>query len=213
MKRTNKESFKVTLPGSLYCKNGRWWWKVKLPGESKTRARGLKPEGSRYATTDRDQAEDIARGLWESAIRSLVRAEAEAEADQKVKAMKKRLAEVEAESTETVTRTKAEVLEMIARAKAECEEKLRLCNARIADAEQRLQAESIKRAEAEELAKAQSQRRAEAEMKLQELLSRASQTGKCDCCGKTGLAQTDLSRIDSGHLLCPECLAALRAGR
>ena len=58
----------VTLPGSLYQKNGRWWWKVRLPGETKTRARALKPEGSRYATTDRQEAEEVAREMWRLAI-------------------------------------------------------------------------------------------------------------------------------------------------
>jgi len=37
------------------------------------------------------------------------------------------------------------------------------------------------------------------------------ETGVCECCGAAGIARTHLSRIDSGQLLCPRCLAALRA--
>jgi len=29
------------LPGSLYQRNNRWWWKVQLPGETKPAARPL----------------------------------------------------------------------------------------------------------------------------------------------------------------------------
>ena len=32
----------------------------------------------------------------------------------------------------------------------------------------------------------------------------------CDCCGRNDLSQDQISRIDSGHLFCPDCLAALR---
>ncbi len=37
------------------------------------------------------------------------------------------------------------------------------------------------------------------------------ETGMCECCGATGVAMTHLTHIDSGQLLCPRCLAALRA--
>ena len=38
----------ANLPGSLYQRNRRWWWKVQLPDEEKIKARPLKPIGSRY---------------------------------------------------------------------------------------------------------------------------------------------------------------------
>ena len=53
----------ANLPGSLYQRNGRWWWKVQLPGEEKTNARPLKPIGSRYATTDYAVAAECAKHL------------------------------------------------------------------------------------------------------------------------------------------------------
>jgi hypothetical protein len=219
-----EKSFKVTLPGSLYEKNSRWWWKVKLPGETRVKARGLKPKGARFATADRDEAEKVAREMWESAIRAEVQAQVQARAGEKARASSEEMAKVKAEAAETVARMKSEVVAMIARAKAECEERLRLCNeaaagaqARIraesekrAQAEERLMVESDKRAAVEEKAMAESQKRAEAEAKLEEALSSARKTAACDCCGKAEIPENELSRIDSGQLLCSDCLRALR---
>jgi hypothetical protein len=219
-----EKSFKVTLPGSLYEKNSRWWWKVKLPGETRVKARGLKPKGARFATADRDEAEKVAREMWESAIRAEVQAQVQARAGEKARASSEEMAKVKAEAAETVARMKSEVVAMIARAKAECEERLRLCNEAVAgaqarvrgesekraQAEERLMVESDKRAAAEEKAMAESQKRAEAEAKLEEALSSAKKTAACDCCGKAEIPENELSRIDSGQLLCSDCLRALR---
>ena len=58
----------ANLPGSLYQRNGRWWWKVRLPGEEKTKAQPLKPVGSRYATTDYAVAVECARQLLQEQL-------------------------------------------------------------------------------------------------------------------------------------------------
>jgi uncharacterized protein YbaP (TraB family) len=79
-----------------------------------------------------------------------------------------------------------------------------------AQAEERLMVESDKRAAAEEKAMAESQKRVEAETKLEEALSSAKKTAACDCCGKAEIPEDELSRIDSGQLLCSDCLRALR---
>ena len=63
MARKRPQHSSVNLPGSLYQRNGRWWWKVQLPGEKKTKARPLKPIGSRYATTDHAVAVECAKHL------------------------------------------------------------------------------------------------------------------------------------------------------
>ena len=59
---------KSKLPGSIYKNKNRWWWKVRLPGEHKPIARPLRPVGSRFATTDRSVAEEVAREIWERAV-------------------------------------------------------------------------------------------------------------------------------------------------
>ena len=55
-------------PGSVYPQNGRYWWKVQLPGEAKPKARSLKPQGARFATRDFDLAVTIANNLWQRAV-------------------------------------------------------------------------------------------------------------------------------------------------
>lgn len=59
---------KTTVPGSIYLRNKRYWWKVQLPGEEQTKARPLKPIGSRFATTDRAAAIEVAQTMWQEAI-------------------------------------------------------------------------------------------------------------------------------------------------
>jgi len=58
------------LPGSFYQRGGRWWWKVQLPGESKPKARPLRPVGARYATRDRAVAEQVALEMLRQATLS-----------------------------------------------------------------------------------------------------------------------------------------------
>ena len=50
-KRRNQKN-SADLLGTIYLNKKRYWWKVRLPGEEKIKARPLKPVGSRYATTD-----------------------------------------------------------------------------------------------------------------------------------------------------------------
>ena len=131
-----KAQARVTLPGSLYQKNGRWWWNVDLPGENKTRARALKPNGSRCATKDYEQAEEIAREMWRRAI------EAEAEPRITAKAL--------ANAQKAVEKIRAEAAEAIAAAQAECEKKIKTSKRAVARAEKKakVQAEARLRAEA-----------------------------------------------------------------
>ena len=59
---------KSKLPGCIYLKHNRWYWKVKLLGEDKAKAIPLRPTGSQLATKDRAVAEEVARELWCKAI-------------------------------------------------------------------------------------------------------------------------------------------------
>lgn len=217
---------KVSLPGSLYRKNNRWWWKVKLPGESRIKARGLKPKGAQFATTELEEAEELALGMWESAIRSEV--EARAKASEKAKDVAEEVAAVKAEAAETIARLKSGIMDTVANAKAQYEAKLRQCDEMIAKADERAKAESEKSAaieakyedevrqynealaQAEERAKAEAEARIQAEAKLEEVLGGMKTTGRCDCCGKDAVPEEQLSTIDSGQRLCPDCLAMLR---
>lgn len=59
---------KGSLPGTIYSRNGRYWWKVQLPGQNKPAAFPLKPVGSKFATTDRKAAEECARQIWQKTV-------------------------------------------------------------------------------------------------------------------------------------------------
>jgi integrase len=66
--KTKKASVSGNLPGTLYARNGRYWYKVQLPGETKPVARPLVPAGSKFATTDYTVAVEIAGNLFQQAI-------------------------------------------------------------------------------------------------------------------------------------------------
>ena len=63
-----KRTQKSKLPGCVYQKRGRYYWKVKLPGESNIKARPLVPVGGRCATTDRAVAKAVALEMWQKAV-------------------------------------------------------------------------------------------------------------------------------------------------
>jgi len=144
-----EETFKAGLPGSLYQKSNRWWWKVKLPGETRLKDLGLKPKGARFATTDRAEAEELALRIWESTIRREVQAQARAEAREKAESAAKEMAAVRAEADATVARLKVKIMDTVANAKAQCEEKLRQSNVIAEQADKKVRAEADKRAAVE----------------------------------------------------------------
>lgn len=180
-----EESFNVMLPGRIYQKKNRWWWSVKLPGERKAKPRALKPPGARFATTDREEAQQIALEMWQLATRAEIETTIRAEAEQKMKSYTDEIAKVKAEATETIAKLKAEFAEQI-------------------------KAYSDAAARAEEKAKAEAAARAEAEAKLNEILVHSTRTATCECCGKDDVPENDVVRIDSGQLLCPDCVKQLR---
>ncbi|MCH8192801.1 MAG: hypothetical protein IIA65_02140 [Planctomycetes bacterium] len=66
---------RVSLPGEMYRKRDRWWWKVRLPGENRLRARALRPLGASAGTTSRRVAEEVALAMWEAASVAQARVE------------------------------------------------------------------------------------------------------------------------------------------
>jgi integrase len=55
---------RFTLPGCIYKNGNRWWWKVRLPGESETTPRPLIPVGARFAATDEAVAREVAKQMY-----------------------------------------------------------------------------------------------------------------------------------------------------
>ena len=68
MAKKRRKQTPKDLPGSLYQRNGRWWWKAQLPGDEKIKARPLKPIGSRYATIDYAVATECAKHLLQEQL-------------------------------------------------------------------------------------------------------------------------------------------------
>ena len=56
---------KNSVPGTIYLNKNRYWWKVQLPGENKSKARPLRPIGAKYATSDYSVACEVAGNLWQ----------------------------------------------------------------------------------------------------------------------------------------------------
>jgi integrase len=60
-----------SFPGTLYQRGDRWWWRVRLHGETKKKAYALKPPGAKFATKDLKTAESLAADIWKrSALRT-----------------------------------------------------------------------------------------------------------------------------------------------
>lgn len=59
---------KISLPGCFFQRGERWYWRVKLPGEDKHKTRPLMPRGAKYATKDRQTAEEVAKEMWQIAL-------------------------------------------------------------------------------------------------------------------------------------------------
>ena len=53
----------IELPGCLYKRGDRWYWKVQLPGEPRFKIRPMIPTGGRYATKEYHTAEKIAQDM------------------------------------------------------------------------------------------------------------------------------------------------------
>lgn len=286
---------RVTLPGQMYQRNGRWWWKVRLPGEPRVRARALRPKGARVAPKSRKVAEKVACERWrlsiEAETEARVRSEIQAKADKAVAKARAKAAEAIAKAKMKVTprseqakilcagktagaegqieqakaqfeqrmqayrdalaearqkaqaeaeaRTKAQAIAQAeASLRAELEQRARAQSEALAQAEARAQAEATLRAEAEQRAQMETQARAIAEARAQaeaELRSEAEQRansqaqarmksenrfgggdsagrrGPCEGCGRQDVPENDLARIDSGQLVCPDCLMLIRA--
>ncbi len=197
---------RVTLPGKLFQRGDRWWWSVKLPGEDKARSRPLKPKGSKAAVSDSETAEKIALEMWEQAIREQTQRQIVAESSRKVAALKAQFLDRVRHFTEVVERATARA-EAEARARAEAEAELR----RIAQtAGQKMEKEEPGVVEAghDRTALAVPATPADPHSAIRD--PRYEESGYCECCESTGIPATQLEQIDSGQLLCPHCLAALR---
>ena len=162
------QPLKVSLPGTAYQRGQRWWWRVKLPGEDKPKARALKLSRQKAATKDRQTAAAVAFELWEQAVREDAERRVRIDADEKV------------------ARLKAKFLQKM-------QDVSQVMN-RLSD---RNGAEGLEKSNGNIQPTGSSGDAAGAEV--------------CGCCGARDVPSAVLQAIDSGQLLCPKCLADLKA--
>lgn len=132
-RKTQDLSSKVALPGDLYQRTGQWWWRVRLPGEDKTKARPLKEPGAKEAASDRNAAEKIALEMWEQAVMQYGTRQITLECGAKVERLKAQFLDKVRHLTDIVN-TATVRAEAEAQARAEAEARL---NAVLQAAEQR----------------------------------------------------------------------------
>jgi len=185
---------KATLPGEMYQKNGRWWWKVRLPGERRIRGRALKPDGARFAAK---AARALEKAEKKAKVEASLRIEAERETQSHGEALDRAMARANAEETLRLEAERRARLEAQARSIAEA----------------RLEAEMELRAEAEQKeTPSRGRRKHSAALSAVEGLGLAvgaksnGHTATCEGCGRDGVPEHDLRRIESGQLVCSECM-------
>lgn len=114
---------RISPPGVLYQRAGRWWWRVQLPGEDKAKARPLKAEGAKAATEDRAAAEGLAFEMWERAVAENAARQTKLESTEKIERLKAQFLDKVRHFTEIVETANAKIEEE-AQARAEAEAKL-----------------------------------------------------------------------------------------
>jgi len=205
-----EQVLRATLPGDLYEQAGQWWWRTKLPGEEEDRPRPLKAQTGQ-AVTDRDAAEKAAVELWGQAAARQGARQITMDCTQKVERLKAQFLDKVRQLTEIVEAANAKA-RTEANARAEIEARL---NAMIQAAQH--EPATPPRQTQTSVASRHSDLAAEiayASRPVPKPVAPPShnivpQTGICECCGAMEVAVSDLEAIDSGQLLCTDCLAAL----
>jgi hypothetical protein len=220
------EDPRITLPGVFYPRAGRWWWRVKLPGENKAKARPLKRAGEKTAIAHGEAAGKIALEMWEHALHESAVRQVQLESTEKIERLKAQFLDKVRHFTELVETANAKI-EAETKARAEAEAKL----AQMAQGPEPTVPDNRPKIEDKEPATPQIDAQVGDTESTTPPVVRATgpQThdaafgspmhasplppavGACECCGTTDIPLADLRRIDSGQLLCPRCLAALRA--
>ena len=201
------EGPRIALPGVFYQRADRWWWRVKLPGEDKAKARPLKPDGEKTATADRETAGKTAFEMWEHALQENAVRQTTLETTEKIERLKAQFLDKVRHFTELVETANAKI-EAETRARAEAEAKL----AQMAQgSEPRAPGNGPKIEDKEPAAPQSDAWVGEIESTTPPAADPLPAVGVCECCGVIDVALAELRRIDSGQLLCPHCLAALRA--
>ena len=92
-----------------------------------------------------------------------------------------------------------------------CNEKARIkAEAAEAIATAKAEAEKQAKSDAEAIRKIEQQLKTQIEEKAKQAQQAPAKTATCDCCGRQDIPESDMVKIDSGQMFCPECLKELR---
>jgi len=193
----NECHFKVQLPGTFFCRNQRWWWRVRLPGENRVRSRSLRPDGARCGTKNRKTAEALAFDLWQQALvaetEARIRLEARHQSQEKAKAY-----------ADLLDRLNTRAERLLAR-QTEKPKPKRVSQRRSKSAKKTPQ-NSSKREEpvlgplSDFMLDYQDI----------DLPTSIVVCARCDCCATPFVPEVELSHIESGQNLCSKCMYYLR---
>jgi len=236
-RQAKEQNLAVALPGELYERAGQWWWRTALPGEDKAKARPLKAAGAGETACDRATAEKAAIEMWGQAatqrgarqitldcaqkverlkaqfldkVRQLTEivesanAKAQAEAKARAEIEAKLNAMIQATSQKTAAPS-VQAASLIAAGNAACVEHTNVAQAN-GDARPTKSDSEIAQPTRNEVAAAACPAPEPVAIEEHDL---AAQTGICECCGTPDVPVSDLQTIDSGQLLCPDCIQAL----
>ena len=143
--------------------------------------------------------------LWEQAVRDIAQRQVKTDADQKVAKLKAQLLEKVRDYTQVIERTMAK-LEAEKQARVEAEAKLEQLTAQPNPMDIVIEPKPVEVATEPEPQPVQ----IVSEPPQRQPMPKPVQTASCQCCHAGEVPITDLTQIDSGQFLCPDCLAALR---
>ena len=197
---------KVALSGHMYQRSGRWWWRVRLPGEDSTRARPLCKKGDSRATRNRRMAEQIALCLWQEALVH--------ETENRFKAM------VRYQDREK-SRAYAYLIDLLCEGlllNSRLDSSLKASTMVQEPLPDETEEGTMDRVPCEPVDVVASPEGVGHVSDISDLLSLLSEGQKsqsrdqsgCDCCGIRDFYEEYLHRIDSGQRLCPRCFKALQ---
>ncbi len=193
----------VQLPGTFFCRNQRWWWRVRLPGEDRVKSRSLRPDGAQWGTKRRKEAETVAFDLWQQAL--IAETEARVRLDTRYQSQEKAKAYANLVSRLS-TRAQRLVAQQTNRSKR------RQASVRRASPSKSTSAKTSpsgpKRKEQAQVTKALSN--AVLDFSGIDHATSIVITAQCDCCATPFIPEVELSQIESGQNLCSKCMYYLR---
>ena len=210
MATSKTETARVTLPGRMFRKAGRWWWHVQLPGEARCRARALRTPEERTATSDRRTAEAAAIKLWQDALRceaqAEIRAEIRTQSEQKSRAYQfliDQMIELPRYSFRQAPWTAPSTFQVQAEFDTDSvlSEPIEKLTCRQAPAQSRVTCLRDPQPEVDSA------------FDLMDILSKGSAAQDrqgCECCGSKDFFDEYLQTVENGQKLCPRCVQAMR---